>query len=180
MKPVSLHIFALFCVAFTACGQKDSTKRKEETTETNKFKTLIPAKPQGWVSDFEKLFTPGEIRTLDSLISQHNKDYSNEIAIVTLNLDSTVVRTLDDFKLFSITLFRAWGVGEKNKNNGVGVLISSNRRMVRIAVGYGLENKLTDAEAKRIIDEMMLPNFKTGDYFTGISISLGAIFKEIQ
>ncbi len=181
MRSVSTYIAGIFLLlAISACGQKDNSKKKEPTTETKTFEHLIPGKPQGWISDFEHVFTPDEIKTLDSLITQHKKETSNEIAVVTLSLDSTIIRTINDFEQFSLALFKAWGVGEKNKNNGVGILLSTQLRKVRIEVGYGLENKLMDDEAKKIIDEIMLPHFKNGDYFTGIKAGLEAVLKEIE
>lgn len=65
-------------------------------------------------------------------------------------------------------LFRAWKLGEKEKNNGVLLLVAPKERRVRIEVGYGLEGTLTDALSKIIISNAMAPRFKTGDYGDGI------------
>jgi uncharacterized protein len=66
-------------------------------------------------------------------------------------------------------LFRKWALGEKNKNNGVLLLVAPNERRVRIEVGYGLEGTLTDALSKVIISNAMTPRFKTGDFGEGIT-----------
>ena len=76
-------------------------------------------------------------------------------------------------------MFNAWGIGEKGKNNGIGVHMSPNLKMIRIEIGYGLNIKLTDEEAKQIIDRIIIPEFKNGNYFIGISKGLKAIFNEI-
>ena len=74
----------------------------------------------------------------------------------------------DEIEPYANALFRAWGLGEKQKNNGVLLLVAPNERKVRIEVGYGLEGTLTDALSKVIITNAMAPRFKTGDYGGGI------------
>src|SRR6186997_625855 len=65
-------------------------------------------------------------------------------------------------------LFRKWALGEKQKNNGVLLLVAPNERRVRIEVGYGLEGTLTDALSKVIIANAVAPRFKAGDFGDGI------------
>ena len=66
-------------------------------------------------------------------------------------------------------LFRTWKLGEKDKNNGVLLLVAPNERRVRIEVGYGLEGTLTDALSKVIITNAITPRFKAGDFSGGIT-----------
>jgi uncharacterized protein len=66
-------------------------------------------------------------------------------------------------------LFRTWKLGQKDKNNGVLLLVAPNEHRVRIEVGYGLEGTLTDALSKIIIVNAMTPRFKAGDFSGGIS-----------
>ena len=66
-------------------------------------------------------------------------------------------------------LFRKWALGEKQKNNGVLLLVAPNEHRVRIEVGYGLEGTLTDALSKVIISNAMTPRFKAGNFGEGIS-----------
>jgi uncharacterized protein len=66
-------------------------------------------------------------------------------------------------------LFRTWQLGEKTKNNGVLLLVAPNEHRVRIEVGYGLEGTLTDALSSVIINNTIVPHFKTGDFAGGIS-----------
>lgn len=74
----------------------------------------------------------------------------------------------DEIEPYANALFRAWGLGEKTKNNGVLLLVAPNEHKARIEVGYGLEGTLTDALAKIIITNAMVPRFKTGDFGGGI------------
>jgi len=73
-----------------------------------------------------------------------------------------------DIEPYANALFRAWKLGEKQKNNGVLLLVAPRERKVRIEVGYGLEGTLTDAISKLIIANAIVPRFKASDYSGGI------------
>ena len=84
-----------------------------------------------------------------------------------------VVATLPDLQGYEIEdygyrLGRAWGIGEKDKNTGVILLVAPKERKVRIEVGYGLEPILTDALSSVIIQSAVLPKFKAGDLEGGV------------
>jgi uncharacterized protein len=74
----------------------------------------------------------------------------------------------DEIEPYANALFREWRLGEKEKNNGILLLVAPNQRRVRIEVGYGLEGTLTDALSKIIISNAMAPRFKAGDFGGGI------------
>lgn len=150
------------------------------SAQTDKFKKLIPVVPLGWVSDYEKNFSNEQLNILDSIIILHEKETSNEIAIVTLEIDTTTIKSLEEFQEFGLELFNEWGVGKDEKNNGIVIVFSKKLRMIRIEVGEGLTTKLTDEEAKAIIDNLIIPEFKKTNYFVGILRGLSEIIKEIQ
>src|SRR4051794_2223108 len=75
----------------------------------------------------------------------------------------------EEIEPYANSLFRAWKLGEKNKNNGVLLLVAPNERRVRIEVGYGLEGTLTDALSKVIITNAITPRFKANDFAGGIT-----------
>jgi uncharacterized protein len=88
---------------------------------------------------------------------------TDQVVIATVpSLDGLTVET------YANRLFRAWRLGRKDKNNGVLLLVAPGERKVRIEVGYGLEGTLTDAVAKLIIADAILPRFKAGDMPGGI------------
>jgi uncharacterized protein len=74
----------------------------------------------------------------------------------------------DEIEPYANALFRAWGLGEKQKNNGVLLLVAPNEHKVRIEAGYGLEGTLTDALSKIIITNAIAPRFKAGDFGGGV------------
>ena len=88
-----------------------------------------------------------------------------------IQLVVATVNTLEgqEIEPYANELFRFWKLGEKNKNNGVLLLVAPKERRVRIEVGYGLEGTLTDALSAVIITNAITPRFKTGDYGGGIT-----------
>ncbi len=73
-----------------------------------------------------------------------------------------------------------WGVGKKDKNNGVVLVFGKKIREIRIQVGDGLVKKLTDDEAKKIVNETIIPNFKKGEFFNATKLGLIQIMKQIK
>ncbi|CAN5188655.1 hypothetical protein BH10PSE9_BH10PSE9_13830 [soil metagenome] len=78
---------------------------------------------------------------------------------------------------FGYQLGRAWGIGQKDKNNGVLLIVAPKERDVRIEVGYGLEGDLTDAVTKLIIENSILPKFRAGDMAAGIAAGVDDIIR---
>jgi uncharacterized protein len=130
----------------------------------------------GYVNDFEKVFSSEQILELNKIIEKHEKETTNQIVIVSID-SFAPFETLFDY---SLKLANYWGVGQKDKNNGIAIVFGKQIRQIRIQVGYGLEKKLKDEEAKKIIDNIMIPDFKNGDYFMGIKNGLTEIIKEIE
>jgi len=174
MKRFLLYLVIILTLPCCSQGNK---KTKEQTVSQN---LPFPKEPIGRVSDFEKIFTPEQIIYMDSILSDEEKQTSNQVALVTLSLDSTQINNTVYFNNISLSLLNTWGVGQKGKNNGIVILIAKNLRKVRIEVGYGLEEKLTNKEAQGIIDSIIIPEFKKEDYYTGTLNALQAIFTEIK
>jgi uncharacterized protein len=80
-----------------------------------------------------------------------------------------------DVETYANDLFRAWKLGQAQKNNGVLLLVAPNEHKVRIEVGYGLEGTLTDALSSVVISSAIIPRFKTGDFSGGIERGVDGI-----
>ncbi len=126
-----------------------------------------------------KFLTPEQKAALESKLVAFDDSTSDQITIV----------VLDDLKGYDATdyataLGRKWGVGNKEFNNGVVVLIStgggSGNRKAAIAVGYGLEGALPDVTTKAIIDNDIIPNFKAGNYYRGLDEATTSIIDAAQ
>ncbi len=136
-----------------------------------------PYKPYGWVNDFTDLFTPAQQTELDSLITAFEKATTVEMAIVTI--DSTVT-SRNGFDDYITALGNRWGVGKQETKNGVVIGICPSYKRIRISTGMGIMQQLTDQETKAIIDNIILPQYRLGDYFNGTKLGLLAVMKELR
>lgn len=98
----------------------------------------------------------------------------------TAHVVAVIVKTTGDAPPadYALAILRGWGVGDKTKNNGVVILVAVDDRAARIEVGYGLEGRIPDAKAGRIIDDYMLPYFQRGDYDKGVYNGYLAVVQE--
>ncbi|MCD4668838.1 MAG: TPM domain-containing protein [Actinomycetia bacterium] len=128
----------------------------------------------GYVNDFAEILDSASRHDLESLITGIEKNTGAEIAVVTI--DTLEGITIEEY---AVKLFEKWGIGKADKDNGLLILVSLMDRKVRIEVGYGLEGIITDLEAGRIIDEIIVPNFKNEDYSRGIYNAVVTISNQI-
>ena len=100
---------------------------------------------------------------IEQIISEINQKTTAEIAIVT-------VETLDGVpkEEYAIDIAQKWGIGKKQNDNGILILISKQEREYRIEIGRGLEGLINDAKAGRIGRQIMVPNFQRNQYGKGI------------
>ncbi len=128
----------------------------------------------GRIVDQAGLLDAETAATLDAMLTALEEKTSNQIVLVTVN-------SLDGYDIadYANRLGRAWGIGSKEKDNGVILLIAPNERKVRIEVGYGLEGALTDGLSGQIIRRQILPAFKEKDYPRGIQSGIQAIEQAI-
>ena len=128
------------------------------------YSQQLPAvsNPPRLVNDFVGILTPSEQVTLEHFLSDFNDSTSNQINIV-------IISTLNGYPIeeYSNKLFREWGIGSKEKNNGILILVASQDRKIRIEVGYGLEGAIPDIIANEIINNDLKPNFKNQAYYQG-------------
>jgi uncharacterized protein len=97
--------------------------------------------------------------------------------LVVVTLKSLQGTTIEDF---GVQLGRAWQIGQKDKNNGVLLIVAPSERKVRIEVGYGLEGTLTDAVSRLIIENAILPRFKANDFPGGITRGVDDIIQALS
>ena len=116
-----------------------------------------------WVNDYVNILTDSQETQINSKISNFEKQTDIEISFA-------LVDTLNgkDIESFSNELFKIWGVGKANRNNGLLVVIAPNERKWRIETGYGLESYLSDGQAYSFGNSNFKPNFKQGNYYKGI------------
>ncbi len=129
----------------------------------------------GRVVDQARILSPQLISELEAKLAAHEQATGNQVVVAT-------VASLQgyDIERFANELFRAWKLGEANRNNGVLLLVAPHERELRIEVGYGLEGALTDLIAADIIRNRIVPRFRANDFPGGISAGTDAILAAIK
>lgn len=117
----------------------------------------------GRVVDNANVLSPDARAQLNALLAEHEKQTGNQVVVATLpDLGGM------EIEQYGYQLGRAWGIGQKGKNTGALLIVSMKPHRVRIEVGYGLEGALTDAQSKLIIENAIIPAFRSGNYSAGI------------
>ncbi len=129
----------------------------------------------GRVVDEAGLLDTDTRQQLAAQLAQFERDSSIQLVVVTL-------KDLQGYPIeeFGYQLGRHWGVGQKGKNNGVLLIVAQGERKVRIEVGYGLESALTDAISSNIINAVIVPDFKRGQFSSGIVQGVQAVMAALQ
>ncbi|MBN2042067.1 MAG: TPM domain-containing protein [Spirochaetes bacterium] len=136
---------------------------------TSLFALEVPSL-QGRVNDYAGMLSAHTARNLEGKLARLEETDSTQIVILTV--PSLEGDALEDF---SIRVAEKWKIGHEKADNGAILLISRDDRKVRIEVGYGLEGKLTDLMAGRIIDDIIVPGFRQGDFDGGVAKAVDAI-----
>ncbi len=132
-------------------------------------------KLQDRVTDLAGVLNPDQIAGLDSRLQSFESTDSTQVAI--LIIPSLEGEAIEDY---SMRVAEAWKIGQKGRDNGAILLVSIKDRAIRIEVGYGLEEKLTDARSNQIIRDEISPRFRQGDYYGGIDAGINTIIASVR
>jgi uncharacterized protein len=131
---------------------------------------LDPPKLQGYVNDYARMISPAaKVRLTEELKAFEQSDSTQVIILTVSTLEG---ETIDGF---GIKVGETWKIGQKDKANGIIVVVAKQERKIRIEVGRGLEGKLTDLLAGRIVDLVIAPRFKRGDFDGGFTAGVSAL-----
>lgn len=153
VRGIAAAAIAMFCL--TSPG----------TAQTLTFPTL-----SGRVVDEAGVLDPATQASLTHQLAALEAKTTDQLVVVTLN--SLRGKAIEDY---GYQLGRQWQIGQKDKNNGILLIVAASEKQVRIEVGYGLEGTMTDALSKYIIETAILPKFKAGDLPGGISLGVTQI-----
>ena len=121
----------------------------------------------GPVNDYAHMFTTSEIQELNSYLYTIDRQSDLQIAVLTIpSLEG------DNLESYSIRVAEKWQIGQKGKDTGVILVIVAQDRKLRIEVGYGLEDRITDAQSNRIIRSVIAPQFKKREYGKGVLLGV--------
>jgi uncharacterized protein len=127
------------------------------------------------VTDLTQTLTAEQVATLDQRLRAFEAQHGSQIAI--LIVPTTEPETIEQY---SIRVAEAWKLGRRGVNDGVLLLVAKNDRAVRIEVGYGLEGPLPDVIANRITDQVIVPRFRSGDFFGGLSEAVTRLIAVVE
>jgi uncharacterized protein len=132
-------------------------------------------KLSGRVVDNAKLLSAATEQNLNQQLAAQEQRTGNQIVVVTLP-------DLQGYEIsdYGFQLGRHWGIGQKDTNNGALLIIAMKERKMRIEVGYGLEGLLTDARSAQIIQQILTPAFKSGDFDGGVKAAVEAMVQIID
>ncbi len=131
---------------------------------------------KGPINDLAGVLNPDQVRQLEAKAIGYRDQTGSEIGVL-------IVPTLGDLPLedYSHDVFKTWGIGQKDKDNGVLFLVAVEDKKARVEVGYGLEGELTDLECGRLVNKNspMAQFFRAGDYAGGVDAVLDGIVQAI-
>lgn len=170
MKPfASLLLVLLLALPVTAMASSAATV----AASTNR-QLPVPA-ATGYVVDQAEILSPETEQALTGIMEVLDKEDSTQLAVLTIpSLKG------DNLEMYALAVAETWGIGQKGKDNGALLLIAQKERKVRIEVGYGLEGRLTDLLAGRIIRNEITPRFKEGDFDGGVRAGVEAMIQAVK
>ncbi|QTE21539.1 TPM domain-containing protein [Polaribacter cellanae] len=168
-RRTNLFIFLFLVINLLNCKiikneEKTASNSSGVTLNSHDFENNDFPKNRREVNDYEAVFNVDEITILTKIIRDFERKTTNQIAIVSISS----IGTYTDFDKYAIDLSNYWKVGQKNKDNGLTIVFSKKLRKIRISTGNGTEKILTDQICKAIINQIIIPEFKNGNYYEGV------------
>jgi uncharacterized protein len=137
--------------------------------------TPTPPPPSRWVTDHAGFLSPQVGGALDARLEGYERATGHQIVVW---IDRTLAGApLDDW---AVRTFEAWKPGRKDKDDGIAMFVFSDDRKIDIEVGYGLEDRVPDAVAARIIREVMAPRLQAGDRDGAVTAGVDAVLAAIE
>lgn len=127
------------------------------------------------VTDLTNTLSVDQQAALESKLQAFEQSKGSQIAILMIPTTQP-----EDIAQYSIRVVDAWKLGREKSDDGVLVIVAKDDRKSRIEVGYGLEGAIPDANAKRIVSDMMKPSFKQGDFYGGLDAATTQLTKLID
>ena len=167
-----LALLTAVALALAACGQAAPDAVANAPVAEN---AIAVAPPAGRVIDRANLLSPAEETYLSEASAALERDTGAQFAIATV--PDLHGQTIEEY---SLQLARAWHLGSRERNDGVLLLVAVAERKVRIEVGRGLERRIIDPFASRVIRQQIAPHFREGNYPAGIIAGSEAIIVRLR
>jgi uncharacterized protein len=132
---------------------------------------LAPIPPlQTRVTDTVGLLQPTQRAALETKLQQHEEKTGNQVAILLVSDTGP-----EEIEQYGIRVADTWKIGRQDIDDGVILIIAKNTRQIRLEVGRGAEGVIPDVYAKRIIQDVMAPHFRQGDFYGGLNAATTVI-----
>ena len=137
----------------------------------------IPEKPkfQTSVYDYTGLLTPSQKSNLESKLVRYSDSTSTQVVVAIISSTEG-----ENIAYLAANWGEKWGIGQAKEDNGVLMLLAKDDRKITIQAGKGTEHLLTDFQSKRIIERVIIPEFKKGDYYSGLNKGSDYVFKTLN
>ena len=146
-------------------AQEIETKKPTPEFDLSTIEKFRETKLKGQIiNDYDSIFSPSQRKELSDIIYNYNIETTRQIVVVTI--DS--ISPYSDIRKYATDLGNYWGVGNAEKNNGLTIVMCNPCRQIGIATGTGTELILTDEICKNVINQTIIPEFKNGDFYSGI------------
>ena len=132
---------------------------------------VMPPPPAAYFNDYANVVSAGTAAQLNQTLENFERQTSEQIVVAVF----PKMQSDSDVEDYTVRVFRSWGIGQKDKNNGAVLFVFVQDHKLFLQTGYGLEGVLPDALCKRIIDEQITPRFKAGDFDGGLTAGVQAI-----
>ena len=137
---------------------------------------IIPPKPAGYFNDYAGIVPSSTALQLNERLAQFERETSNQIVVVVYRSMQTE-SSIDDY---TRRVAQTWGVGQKERKNGAVLFVFIDSHKMFIQTGYGLEGALPDATCYEIVNQVIAPQFKSGDYAGGLSAGINAMLQAVR
>ncbi len=139
----------------------------------------IPEQPNLQTSVYDDktvdLLPLSQEKSLERKLIRYSDSTSTQIVVIIIPSTKG-----EDINYLGAQWGQKWGIGQDGKDNGIVVLLAKNDRKIAISTGYGVEGSLTDAMSKRIIETIILPEFKRGNFYEGLNKGVDVIFQVLN
>ena len=137
---------------------------------------VIPPKPDGYFNDYANVVSKETASRFNEQLAQFERETSDQVVVAVF----PKMQSDSDIADYTQRVAQAWGVGQKERRNGVVLFVFIEDRKMFIQVGYGLEGALPDATAFDITERHMKPLFRAGNYEAGLATGIDLICKAIR
>ena len=139
----------------------------------------IPDAPKEQTSVYDdaatNLLSTAQEKALEQKLIRYSDSTSTQIVIAIISSTKG-----EDINFLGAQWGQKWGIGQAKKDNGILILLAKDDRKIAINTGYGVEGSLTDLMSKRIIENIILPQFKQGDFYGGLNKGTDAVFQVLN